>query len=100
MEAHVKITGGTAPYTVKLYVVAMTWTEDGRTTGLRTILYRERTANTPEEAEDVVFNYAPYQEMMIKENGEWKRYTDYYQEVYVVVTDAEGESRKVYLKKQ
>ncbi len=98
MEAHIRIKGGVAPYTVKLYVVAMAWTEDGRTKGLRTILYRELTANTPEEASDVYTTYTPYQEILINENGEWRRYTDYYVEVYAEITDAEGTSFKLNLK--
>jgi len=98
MEAHIRIKGGVAPYTVKIYVVAMAWTEDGWTKGLRTILYRERTVNTPEEASDVYTTYTPYQEILINENGEWRRYTDYYVEVYAEITDAEGTKFKLNLK--
>ncbi len=97
VEAHIKITGGMAPYKVKIYVEAMVWTEDGRTNGRRTILYRTYTVNTPKEAEDVYCSYTPYQEIHIFENGEWKRYTDYYIGVYAEITDAEGDSVTVNL---
>ena len=57
---------------------------------------KNRYNKTAEEVQGFYFTFPPDQQIFLKENGEWKSYTDYVK-VYAIITDADGRSTRVNL---
>ncbi len=88
------ITGGAAPYTMKVYIVYAAYHSDKGVEPSRTVLWETHTVNTIGEAKDFKCQvprtyYYPYYD-----DGQWKNGLGYLKS-YAIITDADGRTTRV-----
>ena len=88
------ITGGAAPYTMKVYIVYAAYHSDKGVEPSRTVLWETHAVNTIGEAKDFKCQvprtyYYPYYD-----DGQWKNGLGYLKS-YAIITDADGRTTRV-----
>ena len=91
---YLNITGGTAPYTVKIYVVYAAYHADTGFVPSKTVLWKTYMVNTEEEAKDFYREVPHTYSYPYYEDGQWK-YGWNYLKSYAIITDAGDRTTRV-----
>ena len=94
---YLNITGGTAPYTVKIYIVYAAYHADTGFVPSTTVLWKTYMVNTEEEAKDFYREVPHTYSYPYYEDGQWK-YGWNYLKSYAIITDAGGRTTRVDIK--
>lgn len=92
------ITGGAAPYTMKVYIVYAAYRSDKGVEPSRTVLWETHAVNTIGEAKDFKCQVPRTYHYPYYDDGQWKNGLGYL-DSYAIITDANGRTIRVEIKK-